>query len=37
VIAQIFEALAGQPIDMAILPINGCNFFHEQHQIVGKL
>ena len=37
VIPQIFEALAGQPIDIAILPINGRDFFREQRQIVGNL
>jgi L-ascorbate metabolism protein UlaG (beta-lactamase superfamily) len=37
VIPQILEALAGQPIDIAILPINGRDFFREQRQIVGNL
>jgi L-ascorbate 6-phosphate lactonase len=37
VIPQIFEALAGQPIDIAILPINGRDFFREQRQIVGNM
>jgi L-ascorbate metabolism protein UlaG (beta-lactamase superfamily) len=37
VIPQIFEALAGQPIDIALLPINGRDFFREQRQIVGNL
>jgi L-ascorbate 6-phosphate lactonase len=37
VIPQIFEALANQPIDIAILPINGRDFFREQRQIVGNL
>jgi L-ascorbate 6-phosphate lactonase len=37
VIPQIFEALAGQPIDIAILPINGRDFFREQRRIVGNL
>jgi L-ascorbate 6-phosphate lactonase len=37
VIPQIFEALAGQPIDIAILPINGRDFFREQRQIIGNM
>jgi len=37
VIPQIFEALAGRPIDIAILPINGRDFFREQRQIVGNM
>ena len=37
VIPQIFAALVNQPIDIAILPINGRDFFREQHQIVGNL
>jgi L-ascorbate 6-phosphate lactonase len=37
VIPQIFEALAGQPIDIALLPINGRDFFREQRQIVGNM
>jgi L-ascorbate metabolism protein UlaG (beta-lactamase superfamily) len=37
VIPQIFEALAGQTIDIAMLPINGRDFFREQRQIVGNL
>jgi L-ascorbate 6-phosphate lactonase len=37
VIPQIFEALAGQSIDIAILPINGRDFFREQRRIVGNL
>jgi L-ascorbate metabolism protein UlaG (beta-lactamase superfamily) len=37
VIPQIFEALANQPIDIALLPINGRDFFREQRQIVGNL
>jgi L-ascorbate 6-phosphate lactonase len=37
VIPQIFEALAGRPIDIALLPINGRDFFREQRQIVGNM
>ena len=37
VIPQIFEALAGQPIDIALLPINGRDYFREQRQIVGNM
>jgi L-ascorbate 6-phosphate lactonase len=37
VIPQIFEALAGRPIDIAALPINGRDFFREQRQIVGNM
>jgi L-ascorbate metabolism protein UlaG (beta-lactamase superfamily) len=37
VIPQIFEALASQPIDIAILPINGRDFFREQRQITGNM
>jgi L-ascorbate 6-phosphate lactonase len=37
VIPQIFEALANQPIDIALLPINGRDFFREQRNIVGNL
>jgi L-ascorbate 6-phosphate lactonase len=37
VIPQIFEALTGQPIDIALLPINGRDFFREQRQIVGNM
>ena len=37
VILQIFEALAGKPIDVALLPINGRDYFREQRQIVGNM
>jgi L-ascorbate 6-phosphate lactonase len=37
VIPQIFEALAGQSIDIALLPINGRDFFREQRNIVGNM
>jgi len=37
IIPQIFEALAGRPIDIALLPINGRDFFREQQEIVGNL
>jgi L-ascorbate 6-phosphate lactonase len=37
VIPQIFEALAGRSIDIALLPINGRDFFREQRNIVGNM
>jgi L-ascorbate 6-phosphate lactonase len=37
VIPQIFEALAGAAIDLALLPINGRDYFREQRQIIGNL
>jgi len=37
IVPQIFEALAGEPIDLALLPINGRDYFREQRQITGNL
>jgi L-ascorbate metabolism protein UlaG (beta-lactamase superfamily) len=37
VIPEIFEALSGKPIDIALLPINGRDFFREQRNIVGNM
>jgi len=37
VIPQIFEALAGRAIDIALLPINGRDFFREERNIVGNM
>lgn len=34
---ELLAALEGQPIDMALLPINGRDYFREQQQIVGNL
>ena len=36
VIPQIFEALDGASIDLALLPINGRDFFREQQGIIGN-
>lgn len=36
-IPQIFEALAGMPIDLALLPINGRDYFREQQEITGNM
>jgi L-ascorbate metabolism protein UlaG (beta-lactamase superfamily) len=36
-IPEILTALAGQRIDLALLPINGRDFFREQREIVGNL
>ena len=36
IIPQIFEALAGEPIDLALLPINGRDYFREQRNLVGN-
>ena len=36
-IPEILTALIGQKIDIAILPINGRDFFREQKEIVGNL
>src|SRR5581483_3297352 len=37
VIPQIFEALAGVTIDIAMLPINGRDYFREQGNITGNM
>jgi L-ascorbate metabolism protein UlaG (beta-lactamase superfamily) len=37
VIPQIFEALARRPIDIALLPINGRDYFREERNIVGNM
>jgi L-ascorbate metabolism protein UlaG (beta-lactamase superfamily) len=37
VIPQIFEALAGRSIDIALLPINGRDYFREERNITGNL
>ena len=37
VIPEIFEALSGRPIDIALLPINGRDFFREQLNIIGNM
>lgn len=37
VIPEIFEALAGKTIDVALLPINGRDYFREQQDIVGNM
>ncbi len=37
IIPQIFEALAGESIDLALLPINGRDYFREQRQIIGNI
>lgn len=34
---ELLAALAGQRIDLALLPINGRDFFREQQEIVGNL
>lgn len=34
---ELLDALAGQRIDLALLPINGRDFFREQRNIVGNL
>lgn len=36
-IPEILAALAGQRIDLALLPINGRDFFRERREIVGNL
>jgi L-ascorbate metabolism protein UlaG (beta-lactamase superfamily) len=36
-IPEIFAALDGQAIDIALLPINGRDYFREQRKIVGNL
>jgi len=36
-VPEILVALAGQRIDLALLPINGRDFFREQQEIVGNL
>jgi L-ascorbate 6-phosphate lactonase len=37
IIPQLFEALAGESIDLALLPINGRDYFREQRNIIGNL
>jgi L-ascorbate 6-phosphate lactonase len=37
IIPQIFDTLAGESIDLALLPINGRDYFREQRQIIGNL
>jgi len=37
IIPQIFAALAGESIDLALLPINGRDYFREQRTIIGNL
>ena len=37
VIPQIFAALAGTAIDLALLPINGRDFFREQQNVIGNI
>ncbi len=36
-IPEMLTALAGQRIDLALLPINGRDFFREQQEIIGNL
>ena len=36
IIPEIFEALVGESIDLALLPINGRDFFREQRNVVGN-
>lgn len=37
IVPELLAALAGTPIDLALLPINGRDYFREQRELIGNL